>query len=111
MSIPPVGSSKTIILLLPQLAIAIANLLFNPPDKFLTNLVFDSLKSKSFINFVTSFLIKSFSLFPFLRESFFNRQKISRFSSIVKSSNKILLFCGQNPKYSLKFVFPYLSRT
>ena len=106
MSTPPVGSSKTIILLFPQHAIAIANLLFNPPDKSLTNLLFDSLNSKSFIKSLISFLISSF-----LQESYFNRQKISRFSSIVKSSNKILLFCGQNPKYSLKFIFPSLSRT
>ena len=57
MSTPPVGSSKTIILLLPQHAIAIANLLFNPPDKFLTKSLFDLSNSKSSIKSVTSFLI------------------------------------------------------
>ena len=36
-SIPPVGSSKIITLLLPQQAIAIHNFLFCPPDKSSTN--------------------------------------------------------------------------
>ena len=125
-STPPVGSSKIITLLLPQHAIAIANLLFNPPDKFLTNLSLKSSNSKISINFLISASIFNFSFeellffscslscscsFSFFFSSYLNKQKISRFSLTVKSSNKILLFWGQTPKIFLNFLFPSLSTT